>query len=62
MPLTAVLGQEGDEFAGSFKVDGVEDAPIHPPRAEQSSALEMRQVMRQRRRGDREAQRNFPGR
>jgi hypothetical protein len=29
--LTAVLGEKRNEFARSFEIDGVEDAPIHAP-------------------------------
>ena len=49
MALAAVLGEEGHEPAGAFEIDGVEDLPHPPPRAQQPGALQLRQVMRQRR-------------
>lgn len=61
MAATAVLGEEGDERARAFNIDGIEDAPVDPPRPQQPGALEMRQVVRERRRRDCEPVRNLAG-
>jgi hypothetical protein len=50
MPLAAVFAQKGDQPAGTLDIQGIKDISPNPPGPQQSGALQLGEVMRQRRR------------
>jgi hypothetical protein len=46
VPLAAVLDQEREQLSDPLDVDGVDDAPLIAPGAEQTRAFELREVRR----------------